>query len=675
MPIRMKPHVSRKGKNVQLSYDLPYRINCAKVYPVKSPSGSTIIIYGHNAGLTVLWRGGKPLKPTVTSKDASAQAQSNGNQDDAVMIIDSDDEAPPVPSSSQPQYDAELESEDEEHDPSEPYPPVVQHLDLPLPAEVLHLSVPRLPPSNLLRSGENHPSIFSHKIVLSVACTDCTIRVLALPLTPPSAVRKSKQEAGSGIGFFGREQLELASQHGHQSMPDNLSMTWTSRQPLPAAHDLDPYDEEDTDDAGSGRGSLVARDRSRSRDRSDMQEWDLLVASHSSEAAGLLIISRVMLPLDGSLSSGQMVPFQVRYLRSPAVKIAFNPTIYPYNRHTRLLVAERTGAVRVYDPLSSPSRRPRSSSRSNVSFNPQAAPGGSWLGTFLTNYRSQGDPSAISPAVTQRKRILDAQWASSGKSIVALLSDGEWGVWDIDGSGPTSVSRTSANTSPISFALRGSVGASSSSLVPSSSTVDRFRGSSTSLAPMTPNTRRTKEESLFSGHISSHPGAPKGGICVSSTASNTGGAPYDSILIWYDNSVYRIPNLQQYWARTTSGNTGSLYGSGLARIESLDLQGEFINGIEQFELESTAAKITNQRDLLVVAERRLILLGNEIKSGKDVTLFRSEQEQDGQIKSADQKMLASQELDLAGMGRVLDGMNGASNGIQTGLGKRVGFAA
>lgn len=634
-----------------------------------------MIIYGHGAGLTVLWRGGKPLKSTVTSNDASTQAQPNGNQDDAVMIIDSDDEAPPVPSSSQPQYDAEFEPEDEEHDPSEPYLPVVQHLDLPLPAEVLHLSVPRLPPSNPLRSGENRPTIFIRKIVLSVACTDCTIRVIALPLTPPSAARKSRQVAGSGISFFGGEQLELASQHGHQSIPDNLSMAWTSRQPLPAARDLDPYNEEDADDADSGRSSRAARDRSRSRDSSDMQEWDLLIASHSSEAAGLLIISRVLLPLDGSLSSGQVVPSQVRYLRSPAVRIAFSPTTYPYHRHTRLLVAERTGAVRVYDPLSSPSRRPQSSSRSNTSFNPQAAPGGSWLGTFLTNYGSQGDPSAISPAVTQRKTILDAEWASSGKSIVALLSDGEWGVWDIDGSGPTSVSRTSANTSPVSFALRGSVGASSSSLISTSSTVDRFRGSSTSLAPMTPNTRRTREESLFSGHSPSQPGAPRGGICVSSTASSTGGVPYDSVLIWYDNSVYRIPNLQQYWARTTSGNTGSLYGSGLARVESLDMQGEFISGIEQFDLESTAAKITNQRDLLVVAERRLILLGSEIKSGKDVTLFRGEQEQDGQVKSADQTMLASQELDLAGMSRVLDGMSGASHGVQAGLGKRVGFAA
>src|SRR5215469_11219659 len=50
------------------SYTLPHRVFAAKPYPVLSPNGSAIFIYGYENGIRIIWRGGRPFLPLRKQK-------------------------------------------------------------------------------------------------------------------------------------------------------------------------------------------------------------------------------------------------------------------------------------------------------------------------------------------------------------------------------------------------------------------------------------------------------------------------------------------------------------------------------------------------------------------------------------------------------------------------------
>ena len=114
----MNPIVTTNGKLTQLRYELSHRIHGAQIYPVKAPNGSTIILYGHETGVGVIWRGGRPLKAQVEAPTPKQPPRKptrvNGNYSDVVMIIDSDDEEPSAKAASIPNAppEAEFESDD-----------------------------------------------------------------------------------------------------------------------------------------------------------------------------------------------------------------------------------------------------------------------------------------------------------------------------------------------------------------------------------------------------------------------------------------------------------------------------------------------------------------------------------------------------------------------------------
>ena len=43
-------------------YELPYRLHISKVYPLRSINGSAIVVCGHEHGISIVWRGGRPFK-------------------------------------------------------------------------------------------------------------------------------------------------------------------------------------------------------------------------------------------------------------------------------------------------------------------------------------------------------------------------------------------------------------------------------------------------------------------------------------------------------------------------------------------------------------------------------------------------------------------------------------
>jgi hypothetical protein len=197
---------------------------------------------------------------------------------------------------------------------------------------------------------------------------------------------------------------------------------------------------------------------------------------------------------------------------------------------------------------------------------------------------------------------------------------------------------------------------------------------------MTPNTRRQKQESLFSGPTNIASTAPTGGITVQQMLSMSGVGIEDAVTFWYDNNAYAIPSLRRFRSRISQDKTGStggsLYGPSLSRIEGLDLYGERIQRVSQLPSE-TSLSHTAQKDYVVVTEHRLTFLTNKLPRLPARLLFKGLESAD--ISTADQSLLAHGELDIGGLDRMLDNMNGnddvfiGDNLNETFRPRRVGF--
>jgi hypothetical protein len=614
-------------------YELPHRVHDSTVYPVKAPNGSTIVLYGHETGVGILWRGGRPLKKTAPPpKQPAKPAKVNGTSNDAVMIIDSDDEEDAKAAAESPPK-AEFEDEEEELDPDQPYASIVQQLSLSLSTQVLHIAVPQIPSASTLRPADTIPSIFSKNIVFSVACADSTIRVITLPLSPPPHVAKDKPSAKPR---FGENVVKI---HGHQSIPMGITMTWTARGEPSLADDADDdvdMDEDDQETTTTGRKHQPRTDGG----------FDLLVASHCTELGGLLKLFRFELSETALNVSHPIAPYKTLALSKPVSRIAFNTAQYPKPRHSQLLIADSAGTARVYDPFALPMRKRRGSgSRTEP---------GAFVGTFRSSFEGVKN-AALTPAVLpSRKAIIDAAWASDGRHIVALLADGEWGIWDVDRSGP------SPPADPSAFSLRGYVGTAEKEGTSGGASSPK-RGSRNSLAPMTPNTRKRKEETLFQGSASSSTVAIRGGVSVASITSNNGASSEDSVIIWYGSEIHRIADLIKFWSRTASASSGgSLPGPGL-QVQDVVLYGESITSVSQFDTTAQASRMAVARDTLISAEHRLIITASTSQPlGRDLNaMFAREQVEDETSTRTDQALLTRGELDLGGMDRMLESMEGS----------------
>ncbi|KAH7138252.1 hypothetical protein B0J11DRAFT_513956 [Dendryphion nanum] len=660
----MKPIITTNGKLAQVRYELPHRVHDAQIYPVKAPNGSSIIIYGHETGVGIMWRGGRPLKAQVAAP-APKQVPSklpkvNGTSSDVVMIIDSDDEDTPAKTAPQQPPQAEFEDEQEELDPDQPYPSIIQQVRLALNTSVLHIAIPQIPAVSTLRPADSVPPIFSNKIVFTVACADYSVRIITLPLSPPS---NSTKEAPLNIKApFGEEVVKISSHVGHQSIPRGIDMTWTSRNE-PTSHELsddemDAEEPEDTSATPRARRARRRQSRSASGRRSAPDGWDILVASHSTEVGGLLKIFRFNLSETSVTVQNPISVYQTLNLRTPATRVTFNSAQYPKRRHSQLLITDPSGIARIYDPFAPTARKRRSEGDPEI---------GNFVALFRTTFEQPQSNSTTPSSLVARKPILDAAWASDGHSIFALLADGEWGIWDVDRSGPNLPS------DPATFSVRGYVGGvdvSQNGSDPSSPKVKSGRGI---LAPMTPNTRRSRQENLFQGTAPTSSIPTHGAVSIVSLASSDGGAAEESVLIQYGTDIYRIANLVQFWSRNDSGSKG-----GLTKLHDINLLGEAITSVNQFETTVKDARLAIPRDTLISTEHRLIITTTTAQPlGRDLNAdFENGQTEELEIRKTDQALLARGELDLGGMDRLLEDLEGSgSRSLALGNPRKVLFAS
>lgn len=600
----------------------------------------------------------------------------NGTKDNDPMVIDIDkDEPEPV---SKP-VEAKFENQEEEISPLEPYKKIIRYIDIIWGTEARHVSTPSIPADLSQLPLRAYPSIFSTHIVVAAACSDFSIRLVTLPLSPPP-------EGVNDSSKIGTDTIEIAGPYSHKDLPSSISVTHTGKN-------------------WEGEEAISSRSSSRgARDTTPAgNPWSLLIASTSPTAGGQLLIHQIPILLNSKLPVDNLVPIQKRYLNSGiGCKVVFNPAAYPDERHSNLLITYPGDSVKLYQCFqASTSRNPRgrrgSTATSDSSFSRSSRRG--LNGKFLLTLRSPFYQAGQS--LSRREHVLDSTWVLSGRAIITLLESGKWGIWDIEGAGPSPDSepqnlfRGQATSSGISgsmltnFSLTGLIQQEKEARYSSHS--DAQESNSRALAPKTPNTRKIQSDALFKGQ-STTPAFPDeyvhGSISVArnydSDSSRSIAPPDESIVFTYGSQNVVIPSLTAFWRarRIESGVLNSSSASRPITLEKVRLSGGYLVDVAHFPMPSrpshrhSVLNDTDQRvelpEILIAYGHRMVLLVQPLKESKP------ERSDDPQSKiltvfgngyNEDQMLLDRGELDVEGMGRLLDGMNGsalpAASGVAT----------
>jgi hypothetical protein len=546
------------------SYELPHRIHTAKAYPIKSPNGSTVILYGHENGVKIIWRGGRPFKEA--SEAPTTSGQTNGGTEE-VILLDSDDEGGAPKFEDKPEFE-----EEEDLDPSQPYPEILQTLDIHFGTDVLHIST--LPSSVLKAEGASWQAFhfLKRKIVFAVACADSSLKLVTLPIIPPSPTSKERSEfrvsfteAYAGKGNWGETVTSLT---GSRETSAGISLT-----------------------------ALIEKTSGTSGNPPQF-----IIASHSHEINGTLYMYKV----STRSPEANVPPFQRIFLSSPAKAIAFNPSLDGH-RSSHLLVADRRGACRIYDYA-------KPSTSSEEAAEGVAAQEGIWLISLYTRFQSTKSNSQT-PRLGGphsgygRKPIVDANWVASGRAVLVLLVDGEWGIWDIEGAGPGAqkglLGPQGVKTGAISeFSQTGYIDLSTKT---QESGPPQIPGK---FAPSTPSAGRSLALFSTKPEIENE----RGQISVTDiSSSGSKGLLEESIVFWLGQTYTQIPNLAKYWAansgkgpsKASANVPNSSSGSLVLRLSGTNLQGERCFGIEQIPKTNFTDLPT---ELLVLGEHRYIVL-------------------------------------------------------------------
>ena len=425
------------------------------------------------------------------------------------------------------------------------------------------------------------------KIVFAATCADSTVRLVTLPLTPPGLEQQAaaKEKKKGRTAKWGETIHTLG---GFSSAPDLVAITYqksTTAQAFPT----------------------------------------LLIASHSREVTGLLLLHTVPVSAeDGkptySVAASHSGPSTSQYLPSPASSLDFSPT------SSTLLLGFRSGCVRLYSPTTS-----------------------SWQLTLHTPLAHPSPSSTHHISNASRKAVLDAKYVLNGKAITVLLSDGEWGVWDLLDASPSGTDSKSILTqggirggAMTPFAIGGFIdGPPAKSSHPKSSTAS----TQSKFAPMTPATRKTV---YVTAGLASQTGvqggySTQGSISVVSLHNSATQAHDDQIAFWIGDSYAVIHSLRGFWQGKTR-HGGSLFGSKgkcatLERIEGVQLRGEKATGMSQFE-----------NEMCVVGEHRMLF----VKSNKEVNRGRrvefDEEEIEGGLEGLDRSLDLMEERRVASSG-------------------------
>ncbi|EXJ60090.1 hypothetical protein A1O7_04241 [Cladophialophora yegresii CBS 114405] len=651
----MRRSVLKLKEQYQLSYELPHEAYASHVYPRQSSNGSTVVVYGHEQGLRIVWYAGKGFK----SKRDTPAPKVNGTSKSGPMVIDLDDDNEPT-AAEDTAAPAEFEEDEEEVDPYAPYRDVVRYIDIPLGTPATRIAVPHIAKDIDQASREAWPDIYNDRIVVAAACSDLALRIISAPLDPlaPEVQDASKMNI---------QVVKFEGVNSHQQFISDIAITHTGT----------PSGEQEGVDAQT---QYRPQTRSQSQARQEPEhnhsvQWSLLVASISCTGSGLLLVHQIPIR-SGKILSGPeySVPLRRTYLATSSVsaKLSFNTSTYPAERHSSLLVIlPSNSTVKIYQVFQQTHPRGRRGSNatdasisSTRSTRTSGTDRGRFLITLLPPFCQQDNEF-----IHRRKHVLGAKWVAAGRAVIALLEDGEWGIWDLEAVGPTS-STSGANLIRGQGNISGIQGGSwtrfsaKSQIMPfaeikQKSSHSQPQPTSESLAPMTPSTRKIRSEGLFHGSKlntgANQPNTRPHGFIVVEEKSSSRPSVDECIILSYAEETIYVPSILAFWkgeAKPVRLPSVRLGGQAPRSINVLTTSASSDN---PFSATSGFATTPSTPNMLIQTSHRLILSLNPLSSSS--SLANASSQNPGP--PSDQTLLASGDLDVEGMDRVLEDMGGA----------------
>lgn len=505
-------------------------------------------------------------------------------------------------------------------------------MDIELESPVQHIAFPPIP-SHDVNNLSPVPDSLALNIIIAASCEDLTIALISIPLSAKEDGKgHSRSRTGVNVTHIGRG-------GGHQDSISAITVTWTA----------DNFHKVDKD--------LRSRSRGRRGDRID-DTLHFLVASTSTTGSGLLIVCQI--PFDAHFTNKPDTHTIVlkRLVRLPLLGsvLAFNPSIYPSSSHLSLLLVSPThGTVKVYDLA----RHSLLLSKKKENTEPLTDTDDS-MPTTSINAILTLHTSFTSSAQPCRKRILDASWISSSQAILVLLEDGEWGLW-----------YTSLPNSILSSCDGGKFVSLGQLAVASPIKKSSKTKTSSSLAPVTPHTRKTRSADLF-GQTSHSPSSRstsfiktgKATLC-SLIRSNT--SQGDALILSYDGVHHYLPSLQALCQSVSEEGRSRTAGTGRLQIlPEIRLGGgqrigtHTIHGLSAAKSSDFLATLGQTPDMVIFTDTRLLIFSKQEVQPKGAPptrdlVFRSI----GEVKPAVSSRSNTETLDVEGIDKILDSMEGS----------------
>lgn len=487
------------------------------------------------------------------------------------------------------------------------------------------------------------PDFVQANVIVATACADSSILLISC------AIDSASEQADSGRERDGSDikTTKISSTSSHQDMISSLAVTWTAS-------------DTPNESTSRSRGSTDTTDEKQ-------VQYSFLVASSSATGSGLLVVHRLPFSRHIGMQGHSPVIVARQFMRMPLLRSAlgFNPASYPSTNHTSLLITSPArGIVKILDLSQSRSalKRRRASETEADNEEASAVPSANICLTLHAGYTS-------SSTLPRRVEILDARWAMNGKVIVALLEDGDWGIWDIEGVGIAShddrrpAQGTRGNVVQGKFAVCGNI---STGLQRTKTIKTKSSGS---LAPMTPHTRKRRSADLFG---SSEPRADAktatksaGRISICTQQEAVAGAD-DAIVISFDGSNSFIPSLRSLHQPERQGNA-VIAGRTTRQVQALPsvrLGGETQMAISPFHAPKRKSNpfpglSSIEQGLIILTKSRLILHTKPepksvVKSAALNLPLRSAHGDDSTFAS---RLTNNEVLDLDAMDKMLESMD------------------
>lgn len=551
-----------------------------------------------------------------------------------------------------------FEDEENEVNSAKPYCPIVQELDLPFGTTALKIAFPRVPLAVQNTAIDISPKMLQENLVVAIACADSTVRLLTLPLMPPSPQSKNRLDldlslSKTGRGSWGEQLIVVPIASGSQSLLKSISVAFMPRSMSP---DEDEMDAEERD-----------QDQVDQKQTSREEEWVVLIASCGSDQSSELLIHKIPVSEDGTTIEEETTSHDLLWrneslVRSVAAIDLYVPTQAAPEQSPYILLAETNGNVRVYDCCASSTNRR-----------------GCWIVCLYPGYEAKASGRV------RYRSLLDAKWVLGGSAIAVVMADGEWGIWDLGFNRANGLN--TEKLLPISagirtqFTLNGWISGPAVVASTAKSSTGKLESRS-KLAPMTPHTRKVRQDALFIGSATHSSASTSGGIHLLPTGTAFSGQEEDeTLLVWSGDRITLIPSLFMHWQTKVEGS-GNLFGTNAAGrprdISSIDVGGEFRTAVSIFPPRadrSLSEVALRHPDVLVSGDRSLFVLASPLHEPARSTAYNLEPAP----MRADQQLLSRGELDVNGMDRILVSM---SNGQQlsstrmngTATKRKVGFA-